>query len=119
MKIELSNDNIPVLGWCETSECSYYEQLAEDARDGQSIIYNSDKDLDDDELCAFIFYYEYSKKTVSVVYSGTVEYLGHYPDCSTPYAYAFYPEKEIIISSIGYCKCCGDPGRVILKSKKL
>ncbi len=60
-----------------------------------------------------------SKKTVSVVYSGTVEYLGRYPDCSTPYAYAFYPEKEIIISYIGYCKCCGDPGRVILKSKKL
>ena len=119
MKLEINKDHLPVLGWCETSVCSYYEQLAEDVRDGQSIIYNSDKDFDDDELCAFIFYYEYSKKTVSVVYSGKVEYLGRYPDHSAPYAYVFYPEKEIKVSSIGYCECCGEPGRVILESKKL
>jgi hypothetical protein len=119
MKLEIKNDHLPVLGWCDVSECGSYVQLAEEVRDGQSLIYNSDKDLDDDELCAFIFYYEYSKKTVSVVYSGTVEYIGCYPDHSAPYAYAFNPEKEIKVSSIGYCQCCGDPGMVILESKKL
>jgi hypothetical protein len=119
MKIELSIDHLPVLGWCDVSECPCLEQLEEEVRDGQSIIYNSDKDLDDDELCAFIFYYEYSKKTIYAVYSGTVEYLGHYPECSAPFAYVFYPEKEIKVSSIGYCKCCGGPGKVILKSKNL
>jgi len=119
MNIELSDNRLPVLGWRETSEFSFYEQLAEGVRDGQSIICNSDKDIDQDELCAFIFYYEYSKKSVSVVYSGTVEYLGYYPDHSAPYAYAFYPKKEIKVSYIGYCQCCGDPGKVILESKKL
>jgi SNF2 family DNA or RNA helicase len=119
MKLKICNNNIPVLGWCDVAECGSYLQLAEDVRDGQSIIYNSDKDLDDGELCAFIFYYEYSKKTVYIVYSGKVEYLGRYPDHSAPYAYVFYPEKEIKVSSIGYCECCGEPGRVILESKKL
>jgi hypothetical protein len=119
MKLKISNDHLPVLGWCEISECPCYEQLAEEVRDGQSIIYNSDKDLDDDELCAFIFYDEYSKGTLHSVFSGRVNSIGHYPDHTAPYAYAFYPEKEIKINSIGYCKCCGGPGEVILKSKKL
>jgi hypothetical protein len=119
MTVELKNNHLPVLGWCDGSECGSYVQLAEEVRNGQSLIYNSDKDIDDNELCAFIFYDEYSQKTVSVVFSGTVEYLGYYPDHTAPYAYAFYPEKEIKVRSIGYCRCCGNPGMVILKSKKL
>ena len=119
MTVELKNNHLPVLGWCEVSECGCYAQLAEDVGNGECIIYSSDKEFDENELCAFIFYYEFSKKTVYIVYSGKVEYLGRYPDHSAPNAYAFYPDKEIKISNIGHCKCCGEPGEVILKSKKL
>jgi len=119
MKIELKSNHIPVLGWCDVSECSCYKQFAEEVRDGEIIIYNSAIELDNGELCAFIFYDDYPKKTLYAVFSGTVEYLGRYPDHSAPYTYAFYPEKEIEISCIGYDKEGDDPQVLIMKSKKL
>ena len=119
MKLKINNDYIPVLGWCETSECPCYEQLAEDLRNGHMIIYNSIREFDDDELCTFIFYDEYHKNTLYAAFSGTVEFLGQHPDHSAPFAYAFYPEKEIMISCVGKCPDCGDPEVTILKSKKL
>lgn len=119
MKIKLENSKIPVLGWSDISECKCYEQLAEDMNDGETIIYNTIEEFDDEELCAFIFYDDYSKRTVYSVFSGSVEFIGRHPDHDAPFAYIFYPDKEIIVESIGYCQCCGEPGKVILKSKKL
>jgi hypothetical protein len=115
MKKEIKKNLLPVLGWCEVSECPCYGELAEDVRSGQSIIYNSDKEFDDDELCAFIFYYEYPE-SVYVVYSGKVNYLGHYPDHSTPFAYVFTPQREVKIKAVGSCKECNDPQVVVLKN---
>ncbi len=119
MKIELKSNLIPVLGWCDVSECPCYEHLAEEVRDGNSIICNSDKELDDYELCAFIFYNESSKSTYRVVFSGIVEYMGRHPDHSTPFVYAFYPEKEIKVSCFGYDEEGDAPQVLIMKSKKL
>jgi hypothetical protein len=119
MKLEICNDHLPVLGWCETSECPCYEQLAEEVRDGYEITYNSSLELDEDELCTFIFYDEYSKGTLHAVFSGRVNYLGHYPDHSAPHTYVFYPEKEIKIRCVGHSKDDGSPQVIILKSKIL
>jgi hypothetical protein len=119
MTVELKNSHLPVLGWRETSEFSFYEQLAEGVQYGLSIICNTHKNLNENELCAFIFYSEYSKRTIYKVFSGTVEELGIFPNHLAPSAYRFHPEKEIKISSIGNCPNCGDPEVVILESKKL
>jgi hypothetical protein len=115
MKKEIKKNLLPVLGWCEVSECPCYEGLAEDVRNGQSIIYKSDKDFYDEELCAFIFYYEYPE-SVYGIYSGRVNYLGRYPDHSTPFTYVYTPEKEVKIKSVGYNKDSGEPQVVILKN---
>ena len=117
MKRNKKKNTLPILGWCEVSECSCYEELAEEVRNGQNLIYSSDMEFDPDENCAFVFYYEY-RKNVFAVFRGTVEYIGRYPNHSTPYAYIFTPEKEVIAESIGYCKEFGDPKVVILKNKK-
>jgi len=115
MKKELSDNNLPVLGWCDTSEDPCYKQLAEGIRDGHSIIYNTDKELDDD-LCAFIFY---DKLDLYVVFSGNVEYLGPYPDLSAPLAYRFIPEKEIRVRFIIDNPEDNSPEEVILWPKIL
>ena len=119
MKIELKSNPIPVLGWSDLAEDHCYVHLAEGVQYGLSIICNTHKKLNEDELCAFIFYNEYSKRTLYKVFSGTVEELGIFPNHLAPNAYKFYPEKEIIISSIGSCPDCGEPEVVILESKKL
>ncbi len=119
MKIELSNDNIPVLGWSDISECKCYKQLAKDINDGEVIIYNTIKEFEEEELCAYIFYDDYSKQTIYAVYSGRVEFIGRHHDHSAPFAYVFYPMKKIKIKGVGYYKCSGEPEAVMLKSKKL
>jgi hypothetical protein len=119
MKIELKSNTIPVLGWSDISECKCYEQLAKDMNDGEEIIYNTIEEFDDEELCAFIFYDDYSKRTVYSVFSGSVEFIGRHPDHSAPFVYVFYPLKKIKVKGVGYCECCGEPEAVMLKSKKL
>jgi hypothetical protein len=118
MNLEINNGHLPVVGYCDIAESNFYELLAEDMRDGMSLICNTEKDLED-EKCSYIFYNEYCERTVYAVFSGTVEFLGYYPDDSLPYAYRFFPDKEIKISSIGHCPDCGEPQDVILESKRL
>lgn len=119
MKLKLKSNLIPVLGWCDISDCQCYEQLVEEMSNGDSIIYNTDIDLDEDELCAFIFYADYSKKTVYAIFSGTAEYLGRHIDHSAPLTYVFYPGKKIKPRVVGYDKDSRHPKVVILKAKKV
>jgi hypothetical protein len=94
MKLNISNGHLPVLGYRDMSECSCYEQLAEDMENGEIIIYNTIEEFEDEELCAFIFYDDYSKRTVYSVFSGKVEFIGRHPDHEAPFAYIFIPDKE-------------------------
>jgi hypothetical protein len=119
MKIELKRNIIPVLGWSDISECKCYEQLAKDMDNGECIIYNTIKEFEDKELCAFIFYEEFEKGTLYTVFSGRVELIGRHPNHYVPFVYVFYPMKKIKIKGVGYCKCCDEPEAVMLKSKKL
>jgi len=119
MKLKLKNNLIPVLGWCDLSECSCYKTLAKDMNDGESIIFNTIREFEDEELCVFIFYEEYDKRNLYSVFTGTVELIGRHPDHSAPLAYKFYPMKKVNIKGVGYCKCCGEPEAVMLKNKKL
>jgi hypothetical protein len=119
MEIKLNNNIIPVLGWCDVSECSCYEALAEDMNVGESIIFNTPREFEDGQLCAFMFYFEFNKQNLHSVFSGTVKFIGRHPDHEAPFAYIFYPEKKVNIKGVGYCKCCGKPEEVILKSKKV
>jgi hypothetical protein len=95
MNLEINNGHLPVVGYCDIAESNFYELLAEDMRDGMSLICNTEKDLED-EKCSYIFYNEYCERT-----------------------YRFFPDKEIKISSIGHCPDCGEPQDVILESKRL
>ena len=119
MNIELKSNKIPVLGWSDISECVCYKQLAKDMNDGDTIIYNTIRELEDEELCAYIFYNDFSKNKLHTVISGRVQFIGRHPDHSAPFAYVFYPLNKVKISSVEYCKCCGEPEAVILKNKKL
>lgn len=119
MNLEIKSSVLPVLGWSDISECKCYKQLAKDINDGEAIIYNTIREFEDEELCAYIFYEDYSSKTLYEVYSGKVEFLGRHPDHSAPFVYAFYPMKKIKIKGVGYCECCDEPEAVMLKNKKV
>ncbi|MBV6419628.1 MAG: hypothetical protein DAHOPDDO_00851 [Ignavibacteriaceae bacterium] len=119
MKIELKSSILPVLGWSDVAECKCYEQLAKDMNDGEEIIYNTIREFEDDELCAYIFYNDFDSGTLYTVFIGRVEFIGRHPDHSAPFVYVFYPMKQIKVKGVGYCKCCGEPEAVMLKSKKL
>lgn len=119
MKVEFNNNIIPVLGWSDIGECKCYEQLAKDMNDDEEIIYNTIREFEDDELCAYIFYNDFDSGTLYTVFIGRVEFIGRHPDHSAPFVYVFYPMKQIKVKGVGYCKCCGEPEAVMLKSKKL
>ena len=119
MKIEIKSNIIPVLGWSDVAECKCYEQLAKYMNDGEEIIYNTIRVLEDDELCAYIFYNDFDSGTIYEVFIGRVELIGLHPNHHAPLVYVFFPMKKIKVNGIGYCGCCGEPETVMLKTKKL
>ena len=119
MKIEFNNNIIPVLGWSDVTECKCYEQLAKDMDNGDCIIYNTITEFEDEELCAYIFFEDYEKGTLSKVFSGRVELLGRHPNHYAPLVYVYYPMTKIKIKGVGYGKDSDEPEAVMLKSKKL
>jgi len=119
MEIKLNSNIVPVLGWCDVSECSCYEALAEHMNDGETIIYNTPREFEDGDVCAFMFYDEYDKRNIHSVLTGTVKFIGRHPDHSAPFTYIFSDAKKVNVKGVGYCKCCGKPEVVVLKNKKL
>ena len=119
MKIEIKNNTLHVLGFSDLSKSKFYEQLEKDMQDGNPIFSNTVPELLDEEINAYIFYKDFKKGSISKVYSGRVEFVGIYPDHKSPFACVFYPLNKIDIKDVVYCKCCGRPDTVILKTKKL
>jgi len=119
MKIELKSNTLPVLGYSDLSKSKFYEQLEKNMQDGKPIICNTVPELLDREICAYIIYKDFEKGSVSKVYSGKVEFVGIYPDHRSPLACVFSTMKKIDIEDVVYCKCCGKPDVVILKTKRL
>ena len=119
MKIELKSNTLPVLGYSDLSKSKFYEQLEKDMQDGNPIFSNTVPELLDEEICAYIIYKDFEKGSISKVYSGRVEFVGIYPDHRAPFACVFFPMKKVDVKDISYCKSCGRPDTVILKTKKL
>ncbi|MEB2296486.1 MAG: hypothetical protein OZ930_08195 [Ignavibacteria bacterium] len=119
MKIEFESKIIPVLGWSDLAECKCYKHLAQDMNEGEEIIYNTRRELEDDGLCAYIFYKNYPKRILYSVHIGRIHFIGRHPDHSAPFVFVFNPLKKVEVECVGYCECCGEPQTVILKSKKL
>jgi len=76
MNIELKSNRIPVLSWSDLSDCNCYRQLAKDMNDGDIIIYNTITEFEDEELCVYIFYNDFSKNKLHTVISGRVQFIG-------------------------------------------
>jgi hypothetical protein len=119
MNIEIKSSRMPVLGWSDISECNCYKRLAKDMIDGDVIIYNTIREFEEEELCVYIFYNNFSKQKLHMVISGRVQFIGRHPDHSAPFTYVFYSLNKVKVSSVDYCKCCGHPDEVILNNKKL
>ncbi len=119
MKLNIKNSELPVLGYSDLSKSKFYEEIEKNMKDGNPIIYNTVPELLDEELCAYVIYKDFEKGSISVVYSGRVEFIGIYPDHKSPLACVFLPMKKIDIENVIYCKCCGRPDSVILKTKRL
>ena len=119
MNIKITNAQLPVLGYSDLSKSKFYEQLEKNMQDGKPIICNTVPELLDEEICAYIIYKDFEKGAISKVYSGRAEFVGIYPDHRVPFACVFSPIEKIDIEDIVYCKCCGRPDVVILKTKKL
>ena len=119
MKIEFKTNYIPVLGWLDITAGVFYEDLANEVCNSGDVIFSRNTHFDDGELCTIIFYKDYSKKRFYQVMTGTVMFLGLYPDPSAMMAYSFDPVKNIKVKRIEYCEHCGVPEVVILKTKKL
>ena len=119
MKIELKSNTLPVLGYSDLSKSKFYEQLEKNMEDGEPLIYNTVPELLDEDICAYIIYKDFEKGSISKVYSGRVEFVGIYPDHKAPLACVFFPMKKVDVKDVSYCKCCGRPDVVILKTKRL
>ena len=119
MKLNIKNSELPVLGYSDLSDSKFYEELEKNIQDGKHIICDTVPELLDEELCAYIIYKDFEKGSISAVYSGKVECIGFYPDHKSPLACVFLPMKKIDIEDVVYCKCCGRPDVVLLKTKRL
>jgi len=120
MEIKINSNEIPVIGWVETLECVSYHLLLEFVRSSEEkIIFNTNRNLDEEKLYAFIFYYERAENTITTVLAGKVNSIGIYPDHSAQNAYEFTLESEPEIERILYSNNTNKPLAVEIKSKKL
>ena len=120
MEIKISSNEILVIGWVETLECMSYHLLLEFVRSSEEkIIFNTNRNLDEEKLYAFIFYYEKAENTITTVLIGKVRSIGMYPDHSAQNAYEFTLDSEPDIEKIIYSNYTDKPIAVEIKSQKL
>jgi len=120
MEIKINSNEIPVIGWVETLECLSYHLLLEFVRSSEEkIVFNTNRNLDEEKLYAFIFYYERAENTITTVLVGKVRSIGMYPDHSAQNAYEFTLDSEPDIEKIIYSNYTDKPIAVEIQSKKL
>jgi hypothetical protein len=120
MENKINSDEIPVIGWVETLECMSYHLMLEFVRSSEEkIIFNTNRNLDEEKLYAFIFYYERAENTITTVLVGKVRSNGIYPDHSAQNAYEFISESEPEIERILYSHNTNKPIAVEIKNQKL
>lgn len=120
MEIKINSNEIPVIGWVETAVCVSYDLMLEFVRESkEKIIFSTNKDLDEEKLYAYIFYYERAENTIRTVLIGKVKYIGAYPDHFADSAYEFTSESEPDIERIIYSSYTNKPVAVEIQNKKL
>lgn len=120
MEIKINSNEIPVIGWVEMLECLSNQLMLEFVRSSnEKIIFNNNRNLDEEKLYAFIFYYEKAEDTITTVLIGKVRSIGIYPDHSAQNAYEFTLESEPEIERIIYSSNTNKPIAVEIKSKGL
>jgi hypothetical protein len=120
MKLEFKSNVLQVIGTCEISEFPTFTQLLNAVVAGQEIICKSDLIVKDrSELCVFMFYNKNNINGPHFSFTGTVEFVGPYPEYDYPFAYKFYPKKLVDSGSICLDDITFEPIEEIIKSKKL
>jgi len=120
MEIKINSNEIPVIGWVEVLQSMSYHLMLEFIRSNQDkLIFNTNRELDEDKLYAYIFYFDKAENTITTVLIGKVRSIGVYPDHAAQNAYEFTLQSEPDIERIIYSSFTNRPIAVEIKTKKL
>lgn len=120
MEIKINSNEIPVIGWVEVLQSMSYHLMLEFIRSNQDkLIFNTNRELDEDKLYAYIFYYDKAENQITTVLIGKVKSIGVYPDHAAQNAYEFTLQSEPDIERIIYSSYTNKPWAVEIKTKKL
>jgi len=120
MKLKFKSNVIQVIGTCEISKFPTFTLLLNALIAGQEIICKSDLIANDrSELYVFMLYDKSNINGPHFSFTGTVEFVGPYPEYDFPFAYKFYPKKLVDSGSICLDDITFEPIEEIIKSKKL
>lgn len=120
MEIKIKSNEISVIGWAEVLQSMSYYLMLEFIRSNQDkLIFNTNRELDEDNLYAYIFYYDKAENAITTVLIGKVRSIGVYPDHAAQNAYEFTLHSEPDIEKIIYSSYTNKPVAVEIKTKKL
>ena len=118
MDNELDSVKLRVIGWSPITKSATRKKLEENMKNCKTINYETFKELDDDELCVYLFLDDTSNEKPRA-YLGRVRFIQREPGTSWRLPYKFYPIKRIDIQDIIYCKCCWEPWKVYVQESEL
>jgi len=120
MEIKINSNEIPVIGWVEVLQSMSYHLILEFIRSNQDkLIFNTNREFDEDKLYAYIFYYDKAENQITTVLIGKVRSIGVYPDHAAQNVYEFTLQGEPDIERIKYSSYTNRPIAVEIKTNKL
>lgn len=120
MEIKINSNEIPAVGWVEVLQSMSYHLMLEFIRSNQDkLIFNTNRELDEDKQYAYIFYFDKAENTITTVLIGQVKPIGVYPDHAAQNAYEFTLRGEPDIERIIDSSFTNRPIAVEIKTNKL
>ena len=101
MLIKTEKTTNPVFGWTVDDDSDFYLELIEQVRKGASIVHEYSRHLNPKEDYIYMFYKSFHPTIVEATFKGKVEYVGIFPEATSPHAYKFTPNEEIMLNAMG------------------
>jgi hypothetical protein len=119
MKIVFRLVPIQIFGWCVNSDPSFFNHMINSVKNGESIVQESVRKVDENDVYAYLFYDSFNPPTLAKAFIGKVKLKGTYPEPTAPYGYIFNPNNDLQIKALLVDETEAGPDYVILDHKLL
>lgn len=119
MKLKFNLVPISIFGWCVNTDPVFFQKIIRSAENGNPIVQESTRKLDEMEEYAYVFYDSLKPLVVAKAFIGKVKYKGMYPNPSAPHGYTFYPSSKLYFEALLIDETEEGPDIIVRDNKKL